>query len=280
MALVIPHENKIQENNKECRICFELDSIDNLIWPCNCKGSVKYVHERCLITWIETTRNQQYKKKCPMCNMPYFIRYYNKRENIKITLTLGIQHMALEIILIEICIAVITCSISAIDSATNAYSTRIISLDLYKTNNLDYTVKNLFAVSYNSSYINFGKVMAVFYYYNYAHYFSYLLVFVCFFFYIFFNLKNKNIYFKFLKFKLILFFFYYNIFFFLFNVYMWHDSFNATLFFNIFMTIVSFLNFVMFKVFILLHNETIKKINSEYFRMEILNVEPNPLLMI
>lgn len=207
MALVVPHENKIQENNKECRICFELDSVDNLIWPCNCKGSVKYVHERCLITWIETTRNQQYKKKCPMCKMPYFIRYYNKKEHIKITLTLGIQHMALELILIEICTAVITCSISAIDSATNAYSTRIISLDLYKTNNLDYTIKNLFTVSYNSSHINFGKTMAVFYYYNYAHYFSYLLVFVCFFFYIFFNLKNKNIYFKFIKFKLILFFF-------------------------------------------------------------------------
>ena len=29
---------------KKCRICLEFDEIENLIYPCNCTGSMKYVH--------------------------------------------------------------------------------------------------------------------------------------------------------------------------------------------------------------------------------------------
>jgi len=38
----------------ECRFCLETDSIDQLIAPCLCKGSAKYVHNRCLVQWIST----------------------------------------------------------------------------------------------------------------------------------------------------------------------------------------------------------------------------------
>ena len=35
-----------------CKICLEDDSLRNLISPCQCTGSMKYVHRRCLREWI------------------------------------------------------------------------------------------------------------------------------------------------------------------------------------------------------------------------------------
>lgn len=62
---------KIQNNksnvNKEdiiCRVCL-IDSIDNndpLICPCNCTGSVKFVHLSCLKNWIKSKQNVKYYK--------------------------------------------------------------------------------------------------------------------------------------------------------------------------------------------------------------------------
>ena len=40
-------ENKQSIQEKICRICYE---PDNLIYPCKCKGSIKWVHEKCLFT--------------------------------------------------------------------------------------------------------------------------------------------------------------------------------------------------------------------------------------
>ena len=31
----------------ECRICLEEDEIENLISPCLCRGTSKYIHEKC-----------------------------------------------------------------------------------------------------------------------------------------------------------------------------------------------------------------------------------------
>ena len=37
-----------------CRICLSSNSLNDLISPCNCKGSQQYVHESCLDNWLET----------------------------------------------------------------------------------------------------------------------------------------------------------------------------------------------------------------------------------
>ena len=55
-------------NILQCRICYENDIPDNLINPCNCNGSIKYVHLSCLQTWIQQHDNI---KKCPVCNQKY-----------------------------------------------------------------------------------------------------------------------------------------------------------------------------------------------------------------
>ncbi len=38
----------------ECRFCLETDTVENLLSPCSCKGSSKYVHNDCLMRWYTT----------------------------------------------------------------------------------------------------------------------------------------------------------------------------------------------------------------------------------
>ena len=72
----------------------------------------------------------------------------------------------------------------------------------------------------------------------------------------------------------------YNIYFLLFNLIMWPDSRETTLFFNIFTLAMSYLNFFSFKVFLISHNDVIHQINKKFYKIKILSVEPNPLLMV
>ncbi|OZC05132.1 zinc finger, C3HC4 type [Onchocerca flexuosa] len=36
-----------------CRICLEEDNESNLISPCECRGSLQFVHIRCLQHWFD-----------------------------------------------------------------------------------------------------------------------------------------------------------------------------------------------------------------------------------
>ena len=67
--------------SNECRICFEIDSVDNpLISPCLCSGTSKYVHVNCLKQWINTTDNIIAKKQCMECKSDYNITILNNHE--------------------------------------------------------------------------------------------------------------------------------------------------------------------------------------------------------
>ena len=60
--------------NKECRICFEEESFDNkLINPCLCNGTSKYVHIRCLNEWRNSRTNQMVRIQCSECKYNYRI---------------------------------------------------------------------------------------------------------------------------------------------------------------------------------------------------------------
>jgi hypothetical protein len=41
----------VDDGALECRICQEPADLANLIAPCNCAGSVRYVHPACLSAW-------------------------------------------------------------------------------------------------------------------------------------------------------------------------------------------------------------------------------------
>ncbi|KAK7084531.1 hypothetical protein SK128_014665 [Halocaridina rubra] len=46
-----------------CRICHEGDSVEELISPCNCTGSLALVHKTCLERWLNMTNGS----KCELC---------------------------------------------------------------------------------------------------------------------------------------------------------------------------------------------------------------------
>ena len=63
--LILDKNNKNNENiktpiknNKVCRICYgeeeKTDKENPLISPCTCKGSMKYIHYKCLKNWLES----------------------------------------------------------------------------------------------------------------------------------------------------------------------------------------------------------------------------------
>jgi hypothetical protein len=76
----------------ECRYCLSSENQVDMIHPCACKGSSSYVHERCLVRWLENKGdalviplnfNQFTEDKCEVCNTTYDIEYeevteYNK----------------------------------------------------------------------------------------------------------------------------------------------------------------------------------------------------------
>jgi hypothetical protein len=43
------------ESTFMCRICHSNDLKKELIAPCNCSGTLKYVHQACLQHWLKTT---------------------------------------------------------------------------------------------------------------------------------------------------------------------------------------------------------------------------------
>ena len=50
-------KNNKNSKQKICRICYleeDNPSLNPLIRPCKCSGSIKYIHLKCLIIWIKT----------------------------------------------------------------------------------------------------------------------------------------------------------------------------------------------------------------------------------
>jgi hypothetical protein len=82
--------NQDDSDDNICRICQDgPDGIDNpLIIPCNCNGSIKYVHKKCLNKWIKinskssnssNSSNQYYywqERNCEICKhkYPFYIK--------------------------------------------------------------------------------------------------------------------------------------------------------------------------------------------------------------
>mmetsp|Transcript_2739 Transcript_2739/g.2479 ORF Transcript_2739/g.2479 Transcript_2739/m.2479 type:complete len:94 (+) Transcript_2739:3-284(+) len=52
-----------------CRICLEAEFPSKMISPCNCKGTQKFVHQKCLQIW--DLNHQNSIKKCEICKCEY-----------------------------------------------------------------------------------------------------------------------------------------------------------------------------------------------------------------
>lgn len=58
-----------QPNVNVCRICYGNEEEERLVAPCKCAGSVQFMHQSCLMTWLQSSSNH-----CELCKVQYQIR--------------------------------------------------------------------------------------------------------------------------------------------------------------------------------------------------------------
>ncbi|OMJ77879.1 hypothetical protein SteCoe_22442 [Stentor coeruleus] len=59
-----------------CRICYDIERENNkLLHPCRCIGSVMYVHEECLKTWLLSTNQDLSGRACELCHTTFTMEY-------------------------------------------------------------------------------------------------------------------------------------------------------------------------------------------------------------
>ena len=59
-----------------CRICMEPESKDlSLIAPCKCSGTVRYIHEECLKTWLISQEGDIADAQCELCHTPFLMEF-------------------------------------------------------------------------------------------------------------------------------------------------------------------------------------------------------------
>lgn len=68
-------KGKKSEDPDTCRICRGEGSEDEqLFYPCKCSGSIKFVHQACLVEWLSHSQ----KKYCELCKTPFrFTKLYD-----------------------------------------------------------------------------------------------------------------------------------------------------------------------------------------------------------
>ena len=60
--------NSQARSEKICRICFEIETAAApVISPCECNGSMKFIHENCLKKWIMSKTNDPATFNCDIC---------------------------------------------------------------------------------------------------------------------------------------------------------------------------------------------------------------------
>ncbi len=56
---------------KICRICLSDDNTENIISPCSCIGSARFVHRKCIDKWRKLSPNPQSRIQCEVCKSYY-----------------------------------------------------------------------------------------------------------------------------------------------------------------------------------------------------------------
>ena len=64
--------------SKICRVCYEKERKDDpLIAPCQCEGSIKYIHSSCIKKWIINSKNLFDNPQCEVCKKYFIIKFKN-----------------------------------------------------------------------------------------------------------------------------------------------------------------------------------------------------------
>lgn len=71
----------LENEEKTCRICLETEVCsEKFIRPCKCSGSVKFVHEECLKSWLVSLNKDLDGSKCEICSTQYKMNFIIKRK--------------------------------------------------------------------------------------------------------------------------------------------------------------------------------------------------------
>ena len=76
-----------------CRICRgEGSQEERLFYPCKCSGSIKFVHQNCLMEWLSHSQ----KKHCELCKTPFrFTKLYHPHMPNKVPLLVFLRQAAI-----------------------------------------------------------------------------------------------------------------------------------------------------------------------------------------
>lgn len=83
------------EDIDTCRICHgeAVEPDDPLFYPCKCSGSIKFVHQVCLVEWLAHSQ----KKHCELCKTPFrFTKLYNPNMPQTLPTPLFIRHAVIQ----------------------------------------------------------------------------------------------------------------------------------------------------------------------------------------
>lgn len=106
----------LEANTRVCRFCFESDGSDvnsasDNVWitPCQCAGSQRWVHTKCLEKWRLTSQKPSAMSQCPTCRYDYKFRNsgYENTCIDNICQTLAVNRVKWFVIS-ELCIFIIT----------------------------------------------------------------------------------------------------------------------------------------------------------------------------
>ncbi len=111
--------NEIDSNEEHdiivCKICYEPETEEKpIIKPCQCQGSMKYIHLECLKKWVGDKDIKKEKPRCEICKYIYIIFfdyeycYSEKKTNNMIkSIILVVTVSAIILVLIDVLIMVI-----------------------------------------------------------------------------------------------------------------------------------------------------------------------------
>ncbi|KAF2276304.1 uncharacterized protein EI97DRAFT_377478 [Westerdykella ornata] len=91
-----PPSDKVGDEGDTCRICRGEGSVEEpLFYPCKCSGSIKFVHQDCLMEWLSHSQ----KKYCELCKTPFrFTKLYHPTMPSRIPTSIFLRRAALHLI--------------------------------------------------------------------------------------------------------------------------------------------------------------------------------------
>ena len=117
-----------------CRICRSTAPREDLFSPCNCRGSVKYVHKTCLEKWRQKTTSATNKKQCSECkgHFKITVTQTKKRYLYVVSATKKILILLLTAAVLELTIVSVGFLFkSAAGILTNNFENTLWSIDAY-----------------------------------------------------------------------------------------------------------------------------------------------------